>query len=85
VTTCQQFRHRLYEFLAGELPERLHAETEEHAYLCSSCAADLWTYRMTVELVRSLAPLPPPTALLLRLRLACAALDPGVAEPGPTP
>jgi anti-sigma factor RsiW len=80
VIACEQFRQHLYGFLAGELSERRRADSEAHLHTCTSCAAEFWTYCMTVELARSLAPLPTPPGLLRRLRVACDGTNSGMTD-----
>jgi anti-sigma factor RsiW len=69
--TCRELAEQLLDFAAGQLPLGQQEHVEQHLRSCSSCAAYLESYQMTIHLSRQLPgpPLPPNLARQLRALL----------------
>ena len=50
--TCREFSDFIGDYLAGELPEPVHAGFERHLELCPNCRRYLRSYEETVKLGR---------------------------------
>jgi anti-sigma factor RsiW len=51
---CSKILNLLVDYLEGRLPVETHAELDSHLSACSSCVAQLRTYKSTISLLHSL-------------------------------
>ncbi|HJN47052.1 MAG TPA: zf-HC2 domain-containing protein [Vicinamibacterales bacterium] len=65
--SCSKVVALLADYLEEQLPPARHAELTRHLETCSSCLAQLKTYRSTVSLLRSLREEDLPSDLRLML------------------
>jgi len=72
---CREVSEFLFDFAAGQLASERREHVEQHLRLCTSCAAYLESYRLTIQMTRQLPRPPLPLHLAQRLR---ALLDEGL-------
>ncbi len=67
---CRDLAELLIDYIAGELPPDQAEHIRQHLEFCPPCVYYIETYQLTIKLTRKLPPVPPPAALLERLRAA---------------
>lgn len=68
--TCRDLSEGLYELIAEELSADQRERVGQHLRLCGPCAALVESYRLTIQLVRKLPPVPMPPSCRERLQAA---------------
>ena len=65
--TCRQLAELLHDFVSGELADEANANIQVHLDGCPPCVAYVESYRITIQVTKSLSPRPMPESLQAKL------------------